>query len=53
MATILDIDVEEIIGKLMQSGQKSEQLLAIIKAVGQFGDNGQNNNKTDKGRAAA
>jgi len=47
LATILDIDIQEIIEKLMQSGQKSEQLLAILKVVGQFEDNGQNSNETD------
>lgn len=46
MASILNIDVEEIIEKLMQSDQTSRQLLAMLKALEEFEDNDQNNNKT-------
>lgn len=46
MATILNIDVEEIIEKLMQQDQTSKQLLAILKVVDEFNDNDQNEHKT-------
>ena len=46
MAAILNIDVEEIIEKLMQSDQTSKQLLVMLKALEEFDDNDQNNNKT-------
>jgi hypothetical protein len=53
MATILSIDVEEMMEKLMQSDQTSKQLLAMLKALEEFEDNGNNNNKTDNCLAAA
>lgn len=53
MATILSIDVEEMKEKLMQSDQTSKQLLAMLKALEEFEDNGNNNNKTDNCLAAA
>ncbi len=46
LTVILNVDVEEIIEKLMQSDQTSKQLLAILKVVVKFKDNGQNNDKT-------
>ena len=46
LAMILNVDVEEIIEKLMQSDQTSKQLLAILKVVVKFEDNGQNDDKT-------
>ena len=53
MATILNIDVEEMMEKLMQSDQTSRQLLAMLKALEEFEDNGHNNNKTGDWLAAA
>lgn len=46
MAEILNIDVEEMIEKLTQSDQTSKQLLAMLRALDEFNDNDQNNNKT-------
>ena len=46
LAMILNVDVEEIIEKLMQSDQASKQLLAILKVIVQFEDNNQNDDKT-------
>ncbi len=46
MATILNIDIEEMMEKLMQSDQTSKQLLAMLWALEKFEDNAHNNNKT-------
>ncbi len=46
LTVILNVDVEGIIEKPMQSDQTSKQLLAILKVVGGFGDNDQNDEKT-------
>jgi len=46
LAMILNVDVEEIIEKLMQSDQTSKQLLAILKVVVKFKDNDPNDEKT-------
>ncbi len=46
LAMILNVDVEGIIEEPMQSDQTSKQLLAILKVVGGFGDNDQNDEKT-------
>ena len=53
LAMILNVVVEEIIEKLMQSDQRSKQLLAILKVVAKFEDNAQNGGKTDMLIAAA
>jgi hypothetical protein len=53
MATILSIDIEEMMEKLMQSDQTSKQLLAMLKALNEFEDNGHNNKKNDNCLAAA
>jgi hypothetical protein len=53
MATILNIDVEEMMEKLMQSDQASKQLLAMLRALEEFEDNGYKNNKTVDCLAAA
>ncbi|MBW6535985.1 MAG: transposase [Mariniphaga sp.] len=45
MAEILNTDVEEMMEKLMQSDKTSRQLLAMLKALEEFEDNGHNNNK--------
>jgi hypothetical protein len=45
LATILNIDLEEIIEKLMKSEKASKQLLAILKALNEMEDNSQNNKK--------
>ena len=45
MAAILSIDIEEMMEKLMQSDHTSKQLLAMLKALDEFEDNGHNNNK--------
>jgi isoleucyl-tRNA synthetase len=45
MATILSIDIEEMMEKLMQSDQTSKQLLAMLRALEEFEDNVHNNNK--------
>lgn len=47
LASILNIDRDEILEKLMQSDQASKQLLAILKVINQFDDNDQNDDKTD------
>ena len=46
LATILNIDVEEMTEKLMKSDQTSKQLLVILKALSEFEDNDQNKDKT-------
>jgi hypothetical protein len=46
LATILNVDVEEMIEKLMQSDQTSKQLLAMLRALDEFEDNGQNRYKS-------
>ncbi|MBC8321485.1 MAG: transposase [Bacteroidetes bacterium] len=46
LAMILNVDVEEIIEKIMRSDQTSKQLLAILKMLDEFEDNDQNNDKT-------
>lgn len=46
MASILNIDIEALIAKLMQSDQKSRQLWAMLGALNEFGDNDRNCNKT-------
>jgi len=46
LAMILNVDVEEIIEKLMQSDQTSKQLLAILIVVVKFKDNDPNDEKT-------
>jgi len=46
LATILNIDVEEMTEKLMKSDQISKQLLVILKALSEFEDNDQNEDKT-------
>ena len=46
LAVILNVDVEETMEKLMQDDKTSKQLLAILKVVVEFEDNGQNNDKT-------
>ncbi len=50
LTVILNVDVEGIIEELMQSDQTSDQtskqLLAMLKVVGGFKDNGQNDEKT-------
>lgn len=47
LAAILNIDIDEITEKLMQSDRASKQLLAMLKALSKFEDNGQNEGKTD------
>ncbi len=44
IARILNVDVEEILEKLMQSDQTSRQLLVLLRAVDQFEENEQNHN---------
>jgi hypothetical protein len=46
LATILNIDVEEMTEKLMKSDQISKQLLVMLKALSEFEDNDQNEDKT-------
>jgi hypothetical protein len=46
LTTILNVDMEEMIEKLMQSDRTSKQLLAILKVVDEFEDNDKNNDKT-------
>lgn len=53
MAAILNIDVEEMMEKVMQSDKTSKQLLAMLKALEEFEDNGNNNNKIGDCRTAA
>ena len=47
LAEILNVDMEEILEKLMQSDQTSKQLLAILKLLDEYEDNDQNEDKTD------
>ena len=47
LAIVLNIDIEEIIGKLTQNDQISKQLLAILKTVIQFEDKAKNEGKID------
>lgn len=53
MVTILNIDIEVLIEKLMQSDQTSKQLLAMLRALEEFEDNGQIYNKTGNSHVAA
>ena len=53
LAEILNVDMEEILEKLMQSDQTSKQLLAILKVVDEFEDNDQNDDKNDVWLAVA
>ena len=46
LTTVLNIDIEETIEALMQNDQTSRQLLAMLKALNEFEENGQNNSKT-------
>lgn len=47
LVAILNIDLEEMMDKLMQSDKTTRQLLAILKVVDQIEDNDQNEDKTD------
>ncbi|MBS4062543.1 MAG: hypothetical protein KG029_19255 [Bacteroidetes bacterium] len=53
MATILNIDVEEMLEKLMQNDHTGIQLLAMLKSLIEFEDKGQNSNKPDICQVAA
>lgn len=46
MATILNIDIEELIEKLMQSDKASRKLLAMLSALNEFEDNDHNCSKS-------
>lgn len=45
LTMILNVDIDEIIEKLMQNDQTGRQLLAMLKALEQYEDNDQNNSK--------
>lgn len=45
LTMVLNVDIEETIEKLMQNDQTSMQLMAMLKALDQYEDNDQNNNK--------
>ena len=47
LAALLNVDMEEMMEKIMQSGQASKQLLAILKVMDEFEDNDQNDDKTN------
>jgi hypothetical protein len=53
LAVILNIEIEEVMEKLLQSDQASKQLMAMLRALSEFEDNDQNSNKTVVGTAAA
>lgn len=53
LAAILNIDLDEMIGKLMKSDRTSKQLLVMLKALSEFEDNNQNEGRTDMQLAAA
>ena len=53
MTTILNIDFEETMEKLIQNDQTSKQLLAMLAALKEFADNEINNNKIDNMSVAA
>jgi len=53
LAVILNIEIEEIMEKLLQGDQASKQLMAMLRALSEFEDNDQNSNKTVVGTAAA
>ncbi len=46
LATILNIDMEEMTEKLMKNNKTSKQLLVMLKALREFEDNDQNEDKT-------
>jgi len=47
LTTILNVDVEEVIEKLLQSDQNSKQLLAMLNILDEFGDNSKNSHEYD------
>ena len=53
LTAILNVDVEEVIEKLMQSDQNSKQLLAMLNVVVPLGNNRQYNDRSDIGLIAA
>lgn len=46
LTTIMNIDMDEMIEKLMKSDQTSKQILVMLKALSEFEDNDQNKDKT-------
>ncbi len=46
LAAVLNVDMEEMMEKLMQNDHASKQLFAILKVVVEFDDNDQNDDKT-------
>lgn len=46
MALMLKVDMDELIENLMKNDKTSRQLLAMLKALDEFEDNDQNNDKT-------
>ncbi|MDO9592783.1 MAG: IS4 family transposase, partial [Erysipelotrichaceae bacterium] len=53
LTEILNVDIEEVLEKLMQSDQTSKQLLAILKLLDEFEDIDQNDDKTVESQVAA
>lgn len=53
ITAILNIELEELIEKLMQSDKASKQLMAMLKALDEFDDNAHNDNKIDTYLAVA
>ena len=53
LTMILEIDFEEIMDKLMQNNQTSNQLMAMLKALSEFEDNSQNIDNTGNELAIA
>ena len=47
LTTILNVDVEDVIVKLLQSDQNSKQLLAMLNVLGESTNNSQDSNKSD------
>lgn len=50
---LLNVDMEEILEKLMQSDQTNKQLSAILKVADEFEDYNQNDDKNDAWLAIA
>lgn len=47
LTTILNVDVEEVMEKLLQSNQNNKQLLAMLSILDEMGNNSQNSHEYD------
>ena len=46
LTSILNIDVDDTMKKLMQSKKESRQLIAMLNTLSEFDENSQNNSQT-------